>query len=864
LLKRVEKNIIMNQNAPLKRHGLRFKIFPKLFLSFLILSLVPLIILGYGASRNMSETGSESIIISRQMGERNLQSATQIGHAAIQDSVQQLDDKASEAIETRTMDLAQRIADFLYERDADILALAAFAPDAKAYLQVYRSSRRDVIVAPGPPRAPGHSEKPELISDNPENKTAWRHRPPDDFAKSARPVYKEITFVGLDGRERIKISDGRISAELKDIRQRENTFCRAEDYFDHLPALGKGDIYVSRVIGPYQKGWLYKTADGTIAVKPQSAYSGKENPQGQPFQGIIRWATPVFRGHRKIGYLTMALDHRHIMEFTDHVVPTEERFTAIPDASSGNYAFLWDVQDKCISHPRDFFISGYDPQTGRPVPGWLSQQAYAQYQQSGLSLPEFMQGLPSFKNFTQKKSGSLEQLKEGSIGLDCRILDTAPQCQGWHQGTEDGGSGSFLILWSGLWKLTTYATVPYYTGQYGASKRGFGYVTIGAQVDDFHKAANITRATIEKSIAEQAEDIQRTNIKAGDLIAKSTARNRRFLLTITLASVLGVIGAAIYLSLNFIKPLKRLTDGAQAMGRGELNQHIEVTTGDEIGQLADSFNKMVCTVAEVDRMKSDFVTIASHELRTPIHAMLLGVSGLLGGYAGDLSSEIKEDLLIVNEGITRLRNLVESLLDLSRIEARKIELHLSPESLHRLVVHAVEELGKLIAAYHHDVRLDVPQDLPALMVDGKRISQAIINLLSNAVKYTPPGGQIQIRAERDGHHVHLAIADNGFGIPQWAQHRIFEKFFQADSIMSQKVGGSGLGLAISKGIIEEHGGLIEFKSPLPADQFPDIQLDAERHGTVFFMCLPLDSTKACRQRESSTRACGPDADCPPV
>ena len=150
----------------------------------------------------------------------------------------------------------------------------------------------------------------------------------------------------------------------------------------------------------------------------------------------------------------------------------------------------------------------------------------------------------------------------------------------------------------------------------------------------------------------------------------------------------------------------------------------------------------------------------------------------------------------------------------------------------------------MIASHGHNVTFDIPTELPALKVDGKRITQVIINLLSNAIKYTPAGGQIAIRAERRGDQVRLAIADNGYGIPQWAHQRIFEKFFQADSIMSQKVGGSGLGLAISKGIIEEHGGVIEFDSPLPPEQFPDISLGGERIGTVFYVGMPLYAGKA--------------------
>jgi len=87
------------------------------------------------------------------------------------------------------------------------------------------------------------------------------------------------------------------------------------------------------------------------------------------------------------------------MEFTDHVVTTEERFSDISDAGSGNYAWLWDDQDQCISHPRDFFICGYDPETGQEVPGWLSQPTYDEYKQSGMTLNDFVQNLPAFRDF---------------------------------------------------------------------------------------------------------------------------------------------------------------------------------------------------------------------------------------------------------------------------------------------------------------------------------------------------------------------------------------------------------------------------------------------------------------------------------
>lgn len=825
-----------------------FGIFPKLLLSFLALSIVPLIVLGYLADRNLAETGSESIAIARGIGEKSLASAREIGRSAIEDSVRALDEKSTEAIELRTMELARRIADFLYERDKDVLILAALKPDPRTYLNAYLSCNRDVI-EPGPwPREAQREDSIGLLWSNPENRVSWRHRPPDDYKRISRPLYREITFIDLEGLERIKVENGHISNDLKDVSQKENTFCKAEDYFSHLGSLKRGELYVSRVIGAHKKGWLYKTDEG-IKMKPESAYAGKENPYGQKFEGVIRWATPVYEGTKKIGYLTMALDHTHIMEFTDHVVPTEERFSDLSDGGSGNYAFLWDDQDQCISHARDFFICGYDPRTGKEIPGWVSQTTYDEYKKSGLTLEGFVAGLPSFRNHTQRKAGSKDQLASGCIPLDCRILDTAPQCEGWHRGTEDGGSGSFLILWSGLWKLTTYATVPYYTGTYGSSKRGFGYVTIGANVDDFHKAANITRENIEKSIMAQGKDIQVATDRARELIKESTFKNRHLITLITIVAALAVIAASIILGFTITKPLKRLNEGAKAISRGDLHQHIAVKSRDEIGELAKSFNTMAHAVAELDQMKSEFVTVASHELRTPIHAMLLSVSGVLEGYSGEISDEVREDLQIASEGITRLTRLVENLLDLSRIEARKFKLNIAKISVDHIIKHAIGEVSRLIEAHHHAVVFKSTSDVPDIYADGERITQVVINLLSNSIKYTPEQGKIVIEVEKRPEEIVLSIADNGYGIPTEAGDKVFDKFFQADSIMSQKVGGSGLGLTITKGIVEEHRGTIYFESPIPENRFTDLPLGGERKGTVFRVHLPIkriqnDNSKA--------------------
>jgi signal transduction histidine kinase len=774
-----------------------------------------------------------------EMGIRNLKSSNQIGKTAIENSVRALDNKSTEAIELRTVELAQRIADFLYERDKDILLLASFPPSQSRYLDVYKACTREVITPSKKVRGDDGKEITNLLWKNPDNKESWRHRPPIKFNKVIKPLYREITFIDLHGLEKIKISNGTISTDLRDVSKKENTYCKAENYFSGLENLSKGEVYVSRVIGAYVKGWLYKTPEG-IRVKPESAYAGKENINGEKFEGIIRWVTPVYdKKNKKIGYLTMALDHRHVMEFTDHVIPTGERFTEISDAGSGNYAFLWDDRDQCISHPRDFFICGYDPESGEEVPGWISQETYDDFRKSGLSLKEYVKNLPSFQDFNQNKKGSSVQMKDGCISLDCRVLDTAPQCEGWHRGTEDGGSGSFLIFWSGLWKLTTYAAVPYYSGPYGRSKRGFGYVTIGAHVSDFHKEANITKEHIEKSIAMQGEDIDSATEQTRELIKDNSNKNRNLIIVIAVIAGLLVIGASLFISLNITRPLKNLTRGAIAISRGELEQSIQVKSRDEIGQLAKSFNEMASAVSQVSKMKSEFVTTASHELRTPIHAMLLGVSGLLEGYSGDISDEAREDLGLVKEGIERLTRLVDNLLDLSRIEARKTELNINESSVTEIVEKAVDQVSDLAKSHKHSIIKNILSDITEIEVDKDKIIQVLVNLLSNSIKYSPDGGLIILKVENKGEYMIFSVADNGYGIPPWAHEKVFDKFFQADSIMSQKVGGSGLGLTITKGIIEEHGGMVRCESPIGSDKSDGLALDNERKGCIFSVYLPF-------------------------
>lgn len=159
---------------------------------------------------------------------------------------------------------------------------------------------------------------------------------------------------------------------------RSNTFVKAETYFAELKKLKAGEIYVSDVIGAYvptEAIGPYLPATLEKAGKPfkpeNSAYAGTENPLGKRFRGIVRWAMPVVKNGQITGYVTLALDHDHIRQFSDRLMPTEERYAPIADAIKGNYAFLWDYKSRAISHPAitSLWVTTLKPACRPPLDG---------------------------------------------------------------------------------------------------------------------------------------------------------------------------------------------------------------------------------------------------------------------------------------------------------------------------------------------------------------------------------------------------------------------------------------------------------------------------------------------------------------
>ncbi len=591
----------------------------KLILIFVCIKVLPLMILAWLSwdviTRLASDLGNQSVKMDRETNKL----VGGVSEMAKTDSIEALNNLSRDAIERLTTDTARRVARFLYDRDTDIRQATRVEPTREAYLH-FLSGRNLALISENNAwkmNAEGNAwvqevsapvSSPAVTAGNKENQKNFHYRPPEkDSKREERPLYLEMTFVDPDGMEQIKVSNSELlSNERVDVSKKENTFCKAETYFNALKTLKPGEIYVSEVIGPYVKGFLIggpyseaRAKEAGIPFEPEkSAYAGKENPLGKRFRGLIRWAMPVVENGQITGYVTLALDHTHLMEFTDHIVPTDERYVTTSDAGSGNYAFMWDYKGRNISHPRDYFITGYDPASGKPQAPWLEKSLYPIWLEHNGNMAEFEQSVEWFDMQSNQKKPSPELTRQGNVGLDCRFLNFAPQCTGWFTLTEQGGSGSFLIFWSNLWKLTTAAAIPYHTGMYGKSERGFGFVTIGANIDEFNKPAMVTAEKI-KSARDEFETKLQTSSENNQAYLRTALRSTFTRMTVsTFAMIAIVIVIAIWMAGTLTGKITRIIHGIKKFQAGDHDFRLRMSSGDEIGQLCSSFNQMAGNIQQ--------------------------------------------------------------------------------------------------------------------------------------------------------------------------------------------------------------------------------------------------------------------------
>ena len=236
-------------------------------------------------------------------------------------------------------------------------------------------------------------------------------------------------------------------------------------------------------------------------------------------------------------------------------------------------------------------------------------------------------------------------------------------------------------------------------------------------------------------------------------------------------------------------------------------------------------------LCEVDQLKSDFLGNVSHELRTPLAAIKGYVDNLLDGVAGPLPDKPRHYLGRVRDNADRLGRMVSDLLDLTRIEAGKIELIPQALSLTDLAGDAVDGLRHVAAERRVSIATDLAS-CPAVWADPDKVHQVLTNLLANAIKFSPPGGQVTVTAGPEtGGVVRLAVQDTGPGIAPAERERVFDKFYQVGRVEGERPPGTGLGLTIARYLVELHGGRVWVE-------------DAPGGGAAFVLLLPAAGTTA--------------------
>jgi signal transduction histidine kinase len=238
--------------------------------------------------------------------------------------------------------------------------------------------------------------------------------------------------------------------------------------------------------------------------------------------------------------------------------------------------------------------------------------------------------------------------------------------------------------------------------------------------------------------------------------------------------------------------------------------------------ITNSFEKL----AEANRMKSEFISIVSHQLRAPLSNLAWVIELLMSGRLGKIEEQQFEYFKILKENSDRMKDLVKDLLIVSRIESARFSLKKEEFSLEELTKEIIKEFEPFAKASNCEIEFSFEENLPKIYGDRYQIRQVIENLLDNAIRYTKGKGKVKIKIKKEKNFVHFEIEDNGVGIPKEDQKFIFQKFFRASNVLKYKTQGTGLGLYISKAIIERSGGKIGFKSK-------------EGVGSTFWFKLPI-------------------------
>jgi len=337
--------------------------------------------------------------------------------------------------------------------------------------------------------------------------------------------------------------------------------------------------------------------------------------------------------------------------------------------------------------------------------------------------------------------------------------------------------------------------------QFERPVRGKVFTARGREVERAAARVEHTLVRLTETTTAAAERSQR------DALLLEERTWKAVLITIG-GSVLATMVAAWLLAYRMTRAIRRLSAATAEMAQGSFTGPIEVSSRDEIGELAQAFDRMAARLSEVDRLKHEFFSHISHELRTPLAATQEAVHLLDDRVVGPLEPKQARLVEIIRASTGRMLRLVDRILELSRLRAGLLRVDRRWVDVETVIGRAVQELLPQAEARGLAVQRNGTGVGVRVWGDSERLLELLVNLIGNAIKYTPPGGSVGVRVAQATDWVEIVVEDTGIGIPADALPSIFDPYYQARDAR----GGTGLGLAIVKGIVEAHGGRVHAES----------------------------------------------------
>ncbi|PIN85675.1 MAG: hypothetical protein COV47_00975 [Candidatus Diapherotrites archaeon CG11_big_fil_rev_8_21_14_0_20_37_9] len=294
-----------------------------------------------------------------------------------------------------------------------------------------------------------------------------------------------------------------------------------------------------------------------------------------------------------------------------------------------------------------------------------------------------------------------------------------------------------------------------------------------------------------------------------------------------------IFGSSFYLSESISKPVKNLYEGIKEIEKGNFYFKVKKPgTNDEFDELTETFNKTNEMLLksekqreEIDKAKTEFISITSHELRSPMTPMKAQLQMLEHGYFGKLNAKQSKSVELILKNAEHLDHIIQDFLEISRIEAARLKFHFVNTNLNKIIEETIDTMSGFMKEKKIKI-INKSEKLPNIMCDPNRVSQVFRNLLNNAIKFSPEKSTITVGAQIKEEYIEFYVKDEGIGIEPENRIRIFEPFFQAEQTIYREHQGTGLGLAICKGIVESQNGSLWVESK-------------HGKGAVFFFTLPL-------------------------